>query len=508
VEATNRKSEINLHLHPRQAQAFTSDAQELLFGGASRGGKSMFVRTALIIWCTAIPGLQCFIFRRHFDDVVGNHMQSPTGFKALLAPWVRDKIVTITETEVRFSNGSLISLCHLSQAKDLDKHQGREKHVLVFDEATQIPERFIRFLRGWCTMTEEMKSKLPEEYKGRFPKIIYTANPFGTRAGYFRKNFVKAAREFEVWQAPLDDGGMMRQFIPARIDDNPSEDPVAARNRLSGIGNANLTDALITGNWDAPGGDYFREYSDQFAPHGHVLKRFKPASHLFKFRTFDWGGADPASVCFWCVADGEQFVAEDGSIQGVPRGSLLMYRERAICDPEEQSKGARLRKEEIARGIIARTHEAMSGLTITDNLPFQDRGFSKNNMKHTIADVFFECGVPLTYGNTQRIQGWSQMRDRLIGVDGSPLLYLSEDCIYAREYIPALGTNTNNPEDAEDSGEATHVCDAIRLACTARPLVYDAPAEQAPRQKGFETITPVHILKRLSKVSSDGAGRR
>jgi len=503
-----KQSEINLHLHPRQGQAFATEATELLFGGASRGGKSMFVRTALIIWCTAIPGLQCFIFRRHFDDVVGNHMQSPTGFKALLAPWVRDGLVSITETEVRWPNGSLISLCHLSQAKDLDKHQGREKHVLVFDEATQIPERYLRFLRGWCTMTEEMKARLPDEYKGRFPKVIYTANPFGPSAGYFRKNFVKAAREFEVWRAPIDDGGMLRQFIPARIDDNPSEDPTAARNRLSGIGNANLTDALITGNWDAPGGDYFREYSDRFAPHGNVLKRFKPASHLFKFMTFDWGGADPFAVCWWCVADGEQFEAEDGSILWAPRGALIMYREWYGCDPEEQAKGLRLRNEALAQGIKARTKEATSGLCITDNLPFQDRGFSKNNMKHTIADVFFENGVPLTHGNTQRIQGWSQMRDRLIGIDGSPLLYFSEDCTFAREYVPALGTHPGNPEDAEDSGEATHICDAIRLACTARPLIYDAPLEPEPAKQRTESASPVQLLKRLNRNTSDGSGGR
>ena len=498
-----KKSEINLTLHPRQAQAFSTTANELLFGGASRGGKSFFIRISLIIWCASIPGLQCFIFRRHFDDVVGNHMHSPSGFKALLAQWVRDKIVVVTETEVRFNNGSLISLCHLSQAKDLDKHQGREKHVLIFDEATQIPERYMRFLRGWCTMPEDMKERLPREYKGKFPKVIYTANPFGVSAGYFRKNFVKAAREFEVWRAPDDDGGMLRQFIPAKIEDNPSEDPTAARSRLSGIGNANYTDALITGNWDAPGGDYFREYSDLFAPHGNVLRRFKPAGHLFKFRTFDWGGADPFAVLWLCVADGEEFEAEDGTKQWVPAGSLIVYREWYGCDPEEQSKGLRLRNEEIAKGIVSRTLEATSGITLTDNLPFQDRGFSKNNIKYTIADIFFEHGVPLTYGNTQRKQGWSQMRDRLKGGDAGRLLYFSEDCIFCREYVPALEANPNDPEDAVDKGEATHITDAIRLACAARPRTIEAPRTlDRSESRGTISVSPSEILKTLKQSRS------
>jgi hypothetical protein len=507
--AKSKHSELNLQLHPRQADAFNSLGTEVLFGGGSRGGKSYMCRVALIVWATQIPGLQCFIFRKHYDDVIGNHMLGPGGFKQLLAPWIRDGIVTCTETEVRWNQtGSLISLEHIGHENDLEKHQGREKHVLVLDEATQIPERFIRFLRAWVTMPADMVSRLPPEYKGRFPKIIYTANPFGVSAGYFRNNFVKARRPYEIERAPDDDGGFLRQYIPALVTDNPSEDPEAARRRIAGIGNASLTEALISGNWDAPGGDYFREYRDGFAPHGHVLQAFTTPGHWFKFRTFDWGGREPFAVYWWAVADGEPFPADDNTRLWVPRGSLIAYREWYGCNAERSAEGLQMRNELIAEGILNRTLEPTSGLTFTDSLPFQDRGFSKNNRRHTIADAFFEAGVPLTLGNTARIQGWSQMRDRLLGQDGMPLIYFDERCQYARDYVPSLGTHKRNPEDAEDSGEATHACDAIRLACTCRPLVVEAPKPATAEIPRRRLPTTAEIVRKLGRSDSDADYRR
>ena len=54
---------LDFELHPRQSLAFTSKAQEILFGGATRGGKSYFFKAFALTWCHRVPGLQALIIR-------------------------------------------------------------------------------------------------------------------------------------------------------------------------------------------------------------------------------------------------------------------------------------------------------------------------------------------------------------------------------------------------------------------------------------------------------------
>lgn len=393
-----------------------------------------------------------------------------TSFPVLLKPWIDDGLVTITESEVRFvKTGSLITLKQMRTEEDAEKARGNEKHVAVLDEATQIQARHIANIRAWVRMPKEMKEKLPQQighlYPGLspqqqmdlFPKVIHTANPEGASVGYYRRQFIMPAKPFEIWRAPEKDGGFLRQYIPSRIDDNPSADKEAQRTRLMGLGEARAN-ALIGGVWDAPTGDFFKEYNDEV----HTCHNFLPPSEWFTFRTFDWGTNEPFAVLWWCVSDGQEFNF-NGRTMWFPRGALIAYREWYGCDKEDPAKGSGIRNQEIAAGIISRSAPGEGTLTITDSLPFQDRGMGSNTAKYTIADIFAECGCPLVRGNTARVHGWSQLRDRLIGMpDGSggriPMIYFTESCAYTREYIPAIPYHPTKTDDAAESGEPTHLC--------------------------------------------------
>lgn len=523
-------------MHKRQQEAFNTEATELLFGGASRGGKSHFVRAALITWCLEIPGLQCKIFRKFSEDVIANHMESETGFKVMLEPLIRAKLVEVVKTEVRFlCNGSLISLHHC-QDDDLGKYQGRGTHVLVLDEATQLSERIIKFLRGWCTMTTEMQARLPDKYKGKFPRVIYTANPIGVTVGYFRREFVKARPAFSIEKV----GAWKRQYIPSLVQDNPSEDAQAAKDRLGDIGDAGMAEALIGGNWDAPTGDYFPQYDEK----RHVIPNFTPPEHWFRFRTFDWGRAEPFACYWWAVSDGESFevnlqIEEDGILVPksmklwFPRGALLCYREWYGCyrGIDEKTgnrvtlpgKGCEMSNEDMAKGILARSPLSCEKNidTLTDSYVFPDRGETDGQ---TIAKTFADNGVVLTLGRTKRVAGWSQMGQRLIGKKFDTnadkriaMLFIMEQCKFLREYIPALPRHPNEAkrEDAAEHGEATHACDAARLACMAHEIVNDAPAADAYSQN-LESDEPglkfqptiEDALKRAKQIRLRGDGAR
>jgi len=333
-------------------------------------------------------------------------------------------------------------------------------------------------------MPVEMKAALPEQFKGMFSRIIYTANPIGVSIGFFRRHFVKARAEYEIEEVE----GFKRQYIPSRVHDNPSEDESATRGRVSGMYDAAIAQALIEGDWDAPIGDFFKEWDER----KHVIEDFEPPAHWFRYRSFDWGTAEPFCVLWWAVSDGESFTDHNGVKRWYPRNALICYREWYGCDEENPAKGNRMRNEDIATGILQRSQHPSEAriATVTDSLPFQDRGGK------TIAETFADNGVHLTHGDTSRIPGWSQMRSRLIGVkidsndeDTTPMIFFVRSAKYARDYVPALPRHKTKGEDAEESGEATHVCDTIRLACTARAIAFDAPGKP---------INPANITNKMT----------
>ena len=58
---------------------------------------------------------------------------------------------------------------------------------------------------------------------------------------------------------PVEEGGMLRQYIPARLDNNPSmltDDP-GYEAKLSGMGSAELVRGMREGDWNVVEGAFF-----------------------------------------------------------------------------------------------------------------------------------------------------------------------------------------------------------------------------------------------------------
>src|SRR5579862_772742 len=279
---------VRFDLHDKQLVARDTPATEVLYGGAAGGGKSFLMRAIAILWCASIPGLQCYLFRRLRDDLIKNHIEGPKGLRSLLAPWAAAGLAQIVEDEIRFWNGSKIYLCHCKDEKDRFKYLGAEIHLLLIDELTTFTEVIYRFLRG---RVRQVGINLPPHLAGRFPRILCSSNPGNIGHHWVKAGFIDNAMPLEVRAMNDNEGGMLRQFIPARLDDNPSmatDDP-NYRARLRGLGSDALVKAMEEGDWNVIAGAFF----DCWSTERHVISPRPIPEHWARFRSFDWGSARP-----------------------------------------------------------------------------------------------------------------------------------------------------------------------------------------------------------------------
>ncbi len=479
---------LRIALHPKQWVAFGSAATEVLYGGAAGGGKSHLMRQAAISWCAEIPGLQVYLFRRIREDLSKNHMEGPSGFRALLAGWVDCGFVVIVEDEIRFWNGSKIYLCHCKDEKDRFKYQGAEIHVLLIDELTHFTEVIYRFLRNRVRMTG---IAVPEKYRGRFPRILCGANPGGVGHQFVKTTFIDAAPPLAIQRTTAAEGGMLRQFIPARLEDNPtltSEDPTYEA-RLEGLGSAALVNAMRHGDWDIIDGAFF----DCWQTRLHVIEPFAIPADWAKFRSGDWGSARPFSFGWWAIVGDDTRHPVSGVL--LPRGALLRYREWYGCEPGKPNKGLKLTAEQVGKGLAQRETETV-GLGVLDPAAFAEDGGPSIASRITLGSgdkrIFFRGADNKRVSQRGAMGGWDMLRQRFVGTtldedgkpnpEGRPMIYCFSTCRDSIRTIPMLQHDPARPEDLDTDME-DHAADDWRYAAMSRPWVRTRPAAEPRRQR-------------------------
>lgn len=296
-------ADIHIRLHARQGLAFNSPANEILFGGAKGGGKSALIRLGFILLCMMAPGLQCALFRRRYKELQGNHMEGAGSFPDVLAPLTTKGTVSITAHHIRFWNGSHIALNHLQHEKDAYNYSGNQTHAMGFDEATQLEESQYRFLAytvlrlgGW---------QPPAHLKDKFPLAWSGANPGGPSHTFFKEGFVDNG-PYVIVQQNGKNGGMRRQFIPSRAEDNPTllkNDP-GYLDRLEGAGDKALARALREGDWNVVAGSMFGDAwrAVLMGIPWHVHDGFPIPWEWPLWRGADDGYEDP-HACYWMTED-------------------------------------------------------------------------------------------------------------------------------------------------------------------------------------------------------------
>jgi hypothetical protein len=368
---------------------------------------------------------------------------------------------------VRFWNGATIHLCHCQYEKDRFNYQGAEMHVLLIDELTHFTDTIYRYLRGRVRMGG---LELPAAFvaghpilAGRLPMAMSGSNPGGIGHNWVKATFVAGYKPMEVRQAARDEGGMMRQYVPAKLADNPTmaaNDPDYA-DRLEGLGNPALVRAMLEGDWDIVSGGMF---DDLWDADKHIIEPFEVPHSWRVYRAFDWGSSAPFSVTWWAESDGTQTKAMSRSF---PRGSKIHIAEWYGWNGKP-NQGLRLTAKEIARGIKER--EGFMPYRVKPG-PADSAIYNTEN-GHCIADDMAVTGIRWEKADKSpgsRRNGAQTMRQLLKSATASPAeepgLWVFDTCRHFIDQIPVIPRSEKDPEDVDTDAE-DHIYDSARYAVT------------------------------------------
>ena len=445
---------MRVELHKRQTEAFGSPATELLYGGAAGGGKSFYLRVSAIRWALAVPGLQVYLFRRTFPDLRANHLRGANNFNVLLADQLTAGQVKWREDskEFMFASGSMIKLAHLEYEADVEKYHGAEIHVALFDELTHVTEYQYRFIRSRVRLGG---LEVPGHLKDRLPRLEAGSNPGSVGHAWVKRTWVNAAPPGEIWQATEAEGGKRRQYIPAKVTDNPTllkNDPDYMAN-LAGLGSPDLVKAMRDGDWDIVAGQAF----EMWVRDKHVIAPFKIPRHWTRFRSIDWGSAKPFSVGWWAISD--------GTISGIPVNAMVRYREWYGCTGKPDM-GIRMKSKDVAKGIKEREQR---GEKIAYGVA-DPAMFNQHDGPSTAENMARE-GVAWKRGDNDRLNGYQEVRTRFEFDDETelPMLLVFNTCTDFIRTIPDLVMDADKPEDL-DTTQEDHIYDEMRYGCMSRPF--------------------------------------
>jgi hypothetical protein len=459
---------IEYRLHKAQGRVIQSQAREILYGGAAGAGKSHLLRILALTVCFNVPGAQVYLFRRTYPDLWQNHMTGNMGFPALLAPWIEMGVCAINwgKNQIRFRNGATIHLSHCQHEKDVFGFQGAEIHLLLFDELTHFTASIYRFLRSRVRVTN---LDVPARWSHLVPRIVAGSNPGGRGHDWVKAAFISPAPPGEIWRTPDTEGGMDRQFIAARLADNPTlalSDPDYVK-RLYGLGSPELVEAMLDGNWDIVSGGAL---SDLWRRERHVIKPFLIPPSWRISRALDWGSSTPFSVGWWAESDGTEADIPGKGRMTWPRGTFFRIGEWYGAKPN--GDGLRLTSSQLADGILER--EKKLGIAGRVKPGPADNQIFASTDGPSIHDKMQVRGIRFTESDKSpgsRKIGLELIRERLQATLKLPMeepgLMIFDRCTAWIDTVPVLSRDESDTDDVAKCA-SDHAYDETRYMLTAK----------------------------------------
>lgn len=280
-----------------QTALVTCPIWDVLFGGARGGGKTdgllgdftgFSLSDAMVPVNDRLRGMARGLFiRRTYDELDEAVGRSHEILGPLGCEWKPSKYTW------HLPWGGFLKMRYLKKDEDATRYQGHSYNWLGIDEAGNFPSpEPIKKL----TATLRDKNGIPVRKR-------MSANPGGPGHAWLKATYVDPALPFTPHPDP--DTGMLRVYIPSRLEDNPtltSQDPEYAT-RLRGSGPAWLVQAWLNGDWNA-------------TPEGGIIrmawmKRYQivPEAPEAYLRVHSWDTAykaqqhnDPSAMTSWVTA--------------------------------------------------------------------------------------------------------------------------------------------------------------------------------------------------------------
>jgi len=440
----------------QQAALIACPVFEVFYGGARGGGKT---DGALGEWASHADlygehGIGLMV-RRTLVQLTETIERSKQIYRPLGAKYhEQDKLW-------RFPNGARLRFAYLERDADADGYQGHSYTRVYIEEIGNFPSP-VPIMKLMATLRSG--AGVPCGFRA-------TGNPGGPGHQWVKARYIDPAPlGWEVitseFANPFNGQKVTRDrvYIPSRLHDNRYLGPEYVAN-LHLSGNAELVRAWLEGDWSVIAGAFFPEWDTQ----KHVVRPIELPKTWTRFRSMDWGSAKPFSVGWWAISDGE--------MPQFPRGAIIRYREWYGMKPGEMNVGLHMPANEVGQGIVSRE----TGETITYGV-IDPAAFASDGGPSIAERLGVKGNRRADNARVARLGamgGWDQLRQRLVGEDGRPMLYVFETCRDLIRTLPALQHDSDRPEDVDTDGE-DHAPDECRYACMSRPWVSDNQPKPKP----------------------------
>lgn len=459
---------------------------EVFFGGSRGGGKTDGV---LGKWSLKQDlygsAFNAIFFRKTMpsaDDVVERSKQIFTPLGGVFNEHPK--------AQWRFPKGGRVRFRPLETVADAEKYQGQNVSDAAVEEAGLYENAApIDRLHGILRSAAGVPTQL-----------TLTANPGGPGQLWIKDRYIDPApMGMQVLRRTLPNGSVHKYiYIPSRLHQNQflvrDKNYV---NRLYLVGNAALVKAWLEGDWNAIEGAFF----DNWSSHRHVCEPFEIPKHWTRFRSMDWGYAEPFSVGWYAVASEETPLSDEIVL---PKGGLIKYREW-YGRGDKPNVGPRMNDELIGKGIADREQGEKVDYGVLDPSAFAQRGGPSN--AETICragKIMFRPADNTRTGPRGHVVGWSLVRHRLDGLSPSqPMIAFFKTCSDTIRTLPTMQHHRDKAEDMDDTAE-DHAVDELRYACASRPWIKPLPKSEKP----LTTLGDVTLNTLWKKQGGGGLSRR
>ena len=443
----------------KQGEAWRAmrEAKFTLYGGAAGGGKSYWLRWALLLFLVrawvryGMSSVRVGLFCENYPALKDRHLAKIR----LEMPEYLGKLRDTKEEGWAFFlrpelGGGYLTFRNLD---DPSKYDSVEFAAIGVDELTKNKQavfdelrkrlRWPQYQRRFDLMADTCP--VPEERRG-FPAdfvfpFVAATNPGGNGHAWVKRFFIDRDLPPEL----LEVYGLDQfRYVKALAQDNKFNPPSYYRDLLSLP--EPLRSAYALGDWDLFQGQFFKEFRREL----HVCAPFVVPSYWRRFCAADWGYACP-------------FVNLDFAVS--PEGRVYVIGEQLWTQKDTDWLGRELVRVHAGQQI---------GYRMLDPSCWDaSRGVS-------IAESLQVSGWPCLKAENDRASGWARVREYLAWEDlatgpRAPMLQIFESCTYLIRTLPALIHNVRGDvEDLDTDGE-DHGADALRYGLMTRPGVSTIP---------------------------------